>query len=300
MTQISFSKATKKRSKARIAIDGPSGSGKTYSALIAAKVLADGGKVAVIDTERGSASLYSDEFDFDVLELNDFHPQNYIDAITAAERGGYAVIVIDSLSHAWEGQGGVLDLHDKAVKKQRVENSFTAWKDVTPIHRQLIDAMLQSGCHIIATMRAKTEYVLESVEVSGGRTIQRPKKVGMAPVQRQGMEYEFTVVCDMDTDHNLMVSKSRCRALSDQLVNCPSASFWRTLLDWLNSGDAPDPAARFNGLGKTYLELVAEAAQYGITSEPLESFPTREDLIAAGKELRAALAKAKQESTPAP
>lgn len=227
-----FQKATRKQAKARVAIDGPAGSGKTYTSLIAAESLANGGKIAVIDTERGSASLYADEFDFDVVELNNYNPRNYIQAIHEAERAGYAVIVIDSMSHAWEGEGGVLDLHDAAVKRQKTENSFTAWKDVTPIHREFVDTMLQSPCHIIATMRAKMEYVQE-----GGKV----RKVGMAPVQRSGTEYEFTVVCDMDVDHTLAVSKSRCKTIADKVARLPDESFFNVLRDWLNSGDAVIP-----------------------------------------------------------
>lgn len=231
-----FQKATRKQAKARVAIDGPAGSGKTYTSLIAAKSLANGGKIAVIDTERGSASLYADEFDFDVVELNNYNPRNYIQAIHEAERAGYAVIVIDSMSHAWEGEGGVLDLHDAAVKRQKTENSFTAWKDVTPIHREFVDAMLQSPCHIIATMRAKMEYVQE--EVNGRKQV---RKIGMAPVQRSGTEYEFTVVCDMDIEHTLTVTKSRCKPIADKVARLPNDTFFNVLRDWLNSGDAVTP-----------------------------------------------------------
>lgn len=233
-----FVKATRRRARARVAIDGPTGSGKTYSALIAATTLANGGKIAVIDTERGSASLYADEFSFDVVELRNFNPRNYIDAITAAEQGGYSVIVIDSLSHAWEGEGGVLDMHDDATKRQKTQNSYTAWKDVTPAHRELVDAMLQSPLHVIATMRSKMEYSQEKDENSGKTVV---KKIGLAPVQRQGMEYEFTVVCDMDVDHNLVVSKSRCKLLADKVVRFPDAKFFSILRDWLNSGDEYKP-----------------------------------------------------------
>lgn len=224
-----FQKATRKQARARIAIDGPAGSGKTYTALTAAKSLANGGKIAVIDTERGSASLYADEFDFDVVELGNFNPRNYIQAIREAERENYAVIVIDSMSHAWEGEGGVLDMHDAAVKRQKTENSFTAWKDVTPVHREFVDAILQSPCHIIVTMRSKMEYVQE-----GGKV----RKVGMAPIQRSGTEYEFTLVCDMDIEHNLIVSKSRYKLLADKMQKMPDVHFFNSFRDWLNSGDA--------------------------------------------------------------
>lgn len=241
MTQNPFQKAVKTKAKIRLAIDGPSGSGKTYTALIAATSLADGGKIAVIDTERGSAALYSDKFNFDTATLDTFSPQNYIELIHFAEQSGYAVIVIDSLSHAWEGEGGVLDMHDQATKRQKTQNSYTAWADVTPQHRALIDAMLQSKCHIIATMRSKMEYVQE--KNSEGRTVIR--KVGMAPIQRQGMEYEFTIVGDMDLDHNFSVSKSRMDKIADAVVCKPGAAFFDSIAGWIGSGeDAPEPPAK--------------------------------------------------------
>jgi hypothetical protein len=230
-----FQKASKQQLKLRLAIDGPSGSGKTYTALIAATVMAQGGKIAVIDTERGSASLYSDKFSFDVACLTNFHPQKYIDMIHEAEEAGYPVIVIDSFSHAWEGEGGTLDLVDQATARSRSKNSYFAWKDVTPVQRALVDAILQSPAHIIATMRSKTEYIVEEINQDGKKT-QVPRKIGLAPIQRAGMEYEFTLVGDMDVDHKLIVSKSRCDAVSDAVVSKPDAKFFQKILDWLNSG----------------------------------------------------------------
>lgn len=239
-----FQKAVKTQAKLRMAIDGPSGSGKTYTALIAATALANGGKIAVIDTERGSASLYSDRFDFDVAVMDTFSPLKYVELIEEAEQAGYAVIVIDSLSHAWEGEGGALDMVDDAAKRSQSKNSFTAWKDVTPLHRRLVDAMLQSKCHIIATMRSKTEYVIEEVE-RNGRKVQTPRKIGMAPIQRAGMEYEFTIVGDMDLDHNFIVSKSRMAELADAVETKPDLKFFKKIVDWLNSGTpAQEPAPK--------------------------------------------------------
>ena len=233
-TKFQFKKATKKQVKARIAIAGPSGSGKTYTGLVAATALAQGGQIAVIDTERGSASLYSDYFDFDVLELEPpFSPQVYKQAIRAAEDAGYGVILIDSLSHAWEGEGGALDLADEATARQRTPNSYTAWREVTPLHREMVDAILQSKAHIVATMRSKTEYAIES---TNGKT--NIRKVGMAPIQRAGMEYEFTVVGDMDVDNKIVISKSRFAPLQSKVQLKPDVSFFRPFVDWLNSGDA--------------------------------------------------------------
>lgn len=233
-TKFQFKKATKKQVKARVAIAGPSGSGKTYTGLVASTALANGGRIAVIDTERGSASLYSDYFSFDVLELEPpFSPKVYKQAIKAAEDAGYGVILIDSLSHAWEGEGGALDLADEATSRQRTPNSYTAWREVTPLHREMVDAMLQSKAHIVATMRSKTEYAIQKED---GKT--KILKVGMAPIQRAGMEYEFTVVGDMDIDNKIVISKSRFAPLQSKVQLKPDINFFKPFVDWLNSGDA--------------------------------------------------------------
>ncbi len=231
---VTFQKATKTQSRLRMALDGPSGSGKTYTGLVFATALAKGignGRVAVIDTERGSAAKYADRFDFDVLALDTFAPKLYCEAIDAAEQAGYPVILIDSLSHAWEGEGGVLDLHDQATRRQASQNSFTAWKDVTPIHRRLVDAILTSSAHVIVTMRSKMDYTQVT---ENGRSV--VKKVGMGPVQRQGIEYEFDIVGDLDTEHNMAITKSRCFAAADAVVNKPTAEWFKVVKDWLTEG----------------------------------------------------------------
>jgi hypothetical protein len=237
---IQFKKATKSQSKLRLALIGPSGSGKTYSALAIATNL--GKRVAVIDTENGSASLYADEFSFDVLELSSFSPYTYVEAIKAAESAGYDAIVIDSLSHAWVGKDGALDMKEQAVTRQKTKNDYTAWRDVTPAHNALVDGIIRSDAHIIATMRAKTEYVQEKDE-RGKTTI---RKVGLAPIQRDGLDYEFTLVGDMDLDHTLAITKSRCKALADKVIRLPGRGVAETLLSWLNDGAPAEekPAAQ--------------------------------------------------------
>jgi hypothetical protein len=231
-----FKKATKSQAKLRMAITGPSGSGKTYTALSLASAL---GSVAVIDTERGSASKYADLFSFDVLELTEYNPRNYVNAIKEARDAvlsngkPYDVLVIDSLSHAWTGQGGILELVDRAAKRSQSQNSFAAWRDVTPLHNQLVDTILTTPVHIIATMRSKTEYVLEKDE--RGKTA--PRKVGLAPVQRDGMEYEFDVVAEMDMDNNLIISKSRIISLTGAVINRPGAQLGEMLRAWLSDGE---------------------------------------------------------------
>lgn len=158
----------------------------------------------------------------------------YLEAIAEAEREGYSVIIIDSLSHAWAGDGGLLDQQGKIADSGK-GNSYTAWRQVTPLHNKLVESILQSPCHIIATMRAKTEYVLETY--SKGKQV--PKKVGLAPVQRDGMDYEFTVVFDIDLNHNVQVSKDRT-ATFDGIIFKPGTDTGTTLKAWLETGiDAP-------------------------------------------------------------
>lgn len=235
MTQQSnpFKKASKTKAKLRLALMGTSGTGKTYTALSIAQPL---GRVAVIDTEHGSASKYADRFTFDVLELSNYHPQQYIDAIKAAAAAGYDVVIIDSLTHAWSGTGGALELVDQETKRSKSNNSYMAWGAVTPLHNRLIEAIVGAPMHVIATLRSKTEYVLEKGD--NGKSV--PRKVGMAPVQRDGMEYEFDVVGEMDTQNSLTITKSRVPDLTNQVFDKPGVALGETLLAWLNDGaEAP-------------------------------------------------------------
>ncbi len=226
-----FHKATKQQSFLRMALIGPSGSGKTYSALRIATGL--GKKIAVIDSERGSASKYADEFNFDTLELDTFSPREYIEGIEAAAAAGYDVLIIDSLTHAWIGKGGILEMHDQATAREGGSNSYTAWRTVTPEHNRLVDAMLQAPIHVIATMRSKMEYVQEKDD--RGKTVVR--KVGLQPVQRDGLDFEFDVVGDMDSSNTLVISKTRCRALSQAVIREPGEeNVARVLKTWLTDG----------------------------------------------------------------
>lgn len=227
-----FKKATKAAAKLRLALIGPSGSGKTYTALKIATAL--GKRVAVIDTERGSAAKYADEFSFDVVELERFEPRAYCDLIVAGAEQ-YDVIVIDSLSHAWAGPGGVLEFVD-AKNGNGGSNKFAAWRDATPMHNELVNTILAAKCHIIATMRSKMEYVQEKDE-RGKVTI---RKVGMQPVQREGMEYEFDVIGDLDAA-TMTVSKTRCKALHDRRFVQPGADVAKLLSEWLGAS-TPAPA----------------------------------------------------------
>ena len=229
---MAFKHATKKQAKLRLAVLGPSGSGKTYSALSIAAPLAasngGNGKIAVVDTEHGSASKYADRFVFDVSELTNYHPSGYVDAIHEAEKLGYDVVILDSLSHAWTGTGGVLDV---------VGGNFNNWRTGTPLHNSLIEAILAARIHVIATMRVKTEWVVETVEKNGSKKTE-PRKVGTGPVQRDGMDYEFDVVGVLDEAHTMRVDKTRCQAIDGRTFHKPGAEFTQHLIDWLSDGVA--------------------------------------------------------------
>ena len=217
--------------KARIAICGPAGSGKTYTALILATNMFD--NVGVIDTENGRTKLYADRFGFQRLDLPYHSPEYYVAAIKAAEMAGFDALVIDSLSHAWVGRGGALEMADQASARYK-GNSFAAWRDVTPHHNALVDALIQCQCHLIVTMRSKTEYIITQEK---GKS--RPQKIGMAPVQRDGIEYEFDLIADMDLEHNFIVSKSRYAALDNRVINRPGADLAQEITTWLHDGAAP-------------------------------------------------------------
>ena len=235
-----FTKAVKTEAKLRLAFTGPAGAGKTYSALAVATTLVPGGRVALLDTEHGSAAKYADIFDFDTAAMEPpFHPDRYAEAISAAARAGYDVLVLDSMSHAWIGTGGMLDTVNDIARARYQGNTFAAWKDGTPIQNRLIEAILNAPLHIIATMRSKTEYSLTKDEKTGKT---KPEKVGTAPVQRDGFEYEYDVIIDMGIDNVGVVNKTRCPALTGAVIDKPGAALAATLRDWLHG--APPPAAK--------------------------------------------------------
>lgn len=191
---MTFTKAAKRRARLRLAFVGPSGSGKTMSALRVATGI--GGRIALIDTERGSASLYADKFNFDVLELSPpYHPAKYIEALREAQQAGYELVIIDSLSHAWAGEGGVLEQVDNA---KAGGNNFTAWGPATKLQNKLVSAILDYPGQILVTLRAKQEYAIEKDPRTGKNV---PRKLGLGPVQRDGVEYEFGTVLDIGMDH---------------------------------------------------------------------------------------------------
>ncbi len=228
-----FRTAQRQKSYLKMGIIGVSGSGKTYSALKMARGMVDSwDKVGIIDTENGSADLYADFGDYQVMTIEPpFSPDKYINAIYLAEQAGLEVLIIDSLSHAWSAEGGILDQHGKATSASKYKgNSWAAWREVTPKHDALVNSLLQSKLHIIVTMRAKTEYVQNTED--GKTTIE---KVGLAPVQRDGLEYEFTVVLDLSLDHTASTSKDRT-GLFDGRYFTPDIDTGELIKDWFNGG----------------------------------------------------------------
>lgn len=255
MSTIQFTPAKRSAAKARIALTGPSGAGKTYTALTLACAL--GKKVAVVDTERGRASLYVgiNGWAFDVLNPHTFSPNSLTEALGAASGAGYDVVVVDSLSHYWSGVDG---MQEQADKRARNGNTFSGWKEARPDERRMFDALASYPGHIIVTLRTKTSYVIEE-QVKNGRTISVPKKVGLKPDQREGVEYEFDLIGDLDTDNALTVSKTRLPMLSGAVIEKPDASLAVTIGDWLADGeDTPGP-----------LLYRAEALDEGATVEVL-------------------------------
>lgn len=234
MSEFEFVLATKEQAKARVALAGPSGSGKTWTSLTLATGLAQGEPVAVIDTERGSASKYAGIFTFNRLNLYRYDPRDLVKALSAAASAGHAVVVIDSLSRFWSGEGGMLEIVDAAAKRSYGGNSFGGWKEARPIENDMIEAMLGFPGHVIVTMRTKTAY--DITKTDSGKTV--PVKIGLQPEQRQGIEYEFDVVGDMDLENNLTISKSRCPELSGKVINRPGLEVADTLLAWLTDGVA--------------------------------------------------------------
>lgn len=231
---MSFQKAEKKQAKLKLAITGPSGSGKTYSALRLAKGM--GGRIAVIDTENKSASLYADKFDFDVLEIEPpYTNEKYLQALVEAVKAKYDIVIIDSLSHQWAGEGGLLN--KKEQMDARGGNSFQNWAKMTPEHEKFKMAILHADINIIGTMRSKQDYVMETND----KGKQAPKKVGLAPIQREGLEYEFTTVFDVAMNHEAVASKDRTGLFVDKIFQVTEQTGVE-LKTWLMSGKPAEVA----------------------------------------------------------
>ena len=284
-----FHQATKEKCKARLALMGPPGSGKTYTAFLTARVLAGKkGKVAVIDSERGSASKYADLFKFDVHEIEDHSPDNYVKAIEAAEKTKYDVLVIDSMSHEWAGKMGALELKDRATQRSRSKNSFTAWMEVTPKHNRFIDTVLGYPGHLIGTMRTKTKYVMQK----NAQGKDEPVDMGLDAIQREGVKYEFDIVGMMDAENVLTVVKTRCPELAQAIIEKPDAAFGKTILAWCGAGSVPVKETLVKSLDATVGDILKYSQEEMEAGSGLEHLTNRlmefkgEVLVLTGKDKR--------------
>jgi len=292
---VEFKKATKEQSKLRLAIFGPSGSGKTYTSLKLALGL--GGNTALIDTERGSASKYADRFDFDVLDLPKRDIDTYCQAISLAGRQGYDNLIIDSLTHGWHE---LLEEVDKLAASKYRGNTWGAWREGTPKQRRLVDALLNFPGHLIATMRTKTEWTVQ--DAGNGKT--RPVRVGLAPEQGKGIEYEFDMLMEISPEHVVNVIKDRTDKFQDQVIDKPDEELGKQLANWLQEGTVPPKVENGNGDKRSKLiarleELKGEANELGhginLDEDWLDSAPEQE-LISTGVELAADVKKWQEEA----
>lgn len=230
---MELKKATRKQVKLRLGLSAVSGGGKTMSALLLAYGMTqDWSKIAVIDTENGSASLYSHLGDFNTIDLTaPFSPERYIEAINTCENAGMEVIILDSITHEWDGKGGIID-----ISNSMTGNSFTNWAKITPRHDAFINALLQSKCHIISCVRRKQDY--EMTKGSDGKL--KVEKAGLKEITREGFEYELTLNFNLEINHHATASKDRTNLFMDEPGFIITSETGKRLIDWCNDGE-PEP-----------------------------------------------------------
>ncbi len=234
MSALAFTPATKKQAKLRLALEGPAGFGKTYTALTLATNLVPSSKIAFVDTEAGSASKYAHLFSFDVIEMEPpFDPRRAAEAIGAAVAGGYDVVIVDSLSHFWQGKGGLLEIVDNIGLTKYRGDLHRAWAEGGEIERELIDAILRSPIHVIGAMRTKKDYVRTTDE--NGKT--KIRAAGTKTIQREEFDFEFDLVGRFDVPAVLTVIKTRVDTLPPEtVIDKPGADTAGLLRAWLEDG----------------------------------------------------------------
>lgn len=259
---MQLQKATRKKAKIKLGLSAVSGGGKTYSALLIAYGLCgDWSKIAVIDTENQSASLYSHLGDYNALPLEaPYSPERYIQAIKTCEDAGMEVIIIDSITHEWDGKGGILD-----IANGMTGNSFTNWAKLTPRHQAFVDAILHSKSHILTTVRRKQDY--EMTKGSDGKV--KVEKAGLKEITREGFEYELTLNLELDQNHNATASKDRTGLFAGKPHFTPSVETGKIIKQWCDDGieviPPIDPIAEAIAevhLATTIDQLVAVWAKY--------------------------------------
>ena len=273
---MSFKKAIKSESKLRLALYGISGSGKTYTSLAIAEGL--GSKIALIDTERGSASKYADKFNFDAMDLQDYTIEGYIQAINSASNV-YDVLIVDSISHCYEK---LLERVEQLAQTKFKGNTWSAWSEGTPLQHKFVDCILRFTGHIIVTMRSKTEW---GVNNENGKV--RIQRLGTSPTQRSGIEYEFDLVAELTSDHIAHVIKDRTGKFQDEIIDKPDKYFGAKLKDWLNEGIKYEPKkaedikkeviaelVKTNGVKKEDVEIMDRLKEEIINCETVQMIDT--------------------------
>lgn len=252
--------ATRTKAKIRLGLSAVSGGGKTYSAIKIAKGLSRGdlSKVAIIDTENGSADLYAHLGNYNVLTLQaPYTPERYVECIKSCEEAGMEVIIVDSITHEWNGKGGILEIHSSMTG-----NSFTNWSSLTPRHQKFIDAILQSKCHVITTVRRKQDYDLS--KDSNGKT--KVEKAGLKEETREGFEYELTANIELDIKHNATALKDRTGLFMDKPAFTPSEETGKMLFDWCEMGETPIEWKLSLATKKEIHELIKNSSLNGVSS----------------------------------
>ena len=281
-------KASRKKAKIKMGLIGPSGSGKSMGAVLTAfGICGDWSKVAIVDTENHSADLYAHLGTYNVLSLSaPFTPEKYIQAIEVCEKAGMEVIIIDSVTHEWEN---LLEYHSSLQG-----NSFTNWNKITPRHNYFVQKILQSPCHIISTVRTKQDYVLQE---KNGKMI--PEKVGLKSVQRDGLDYEMTLVFDLDMKNHATASKDRSGLFFGKPEHKLSVETGKLIKDWCNSGEdisVDDISLRINDCKsiQELLELYKQHPQFKVVLQ--SEFEQQKRRILINEDVSKELSNLKQSS----
>lgn len=278
---MQLQKATRKKSKLRLNISGPSGSGKTYSALLMAKgLIGSWDKIAVIDTENGSASLYEHLGAFNTIDLQaPFSPERYIEAIDACIAGGIECIIIDSSTHEWNGPGGCIEINEKLAQSKFKGNTWSAWSQTTPRHDAFVQKVLQCPVHVITCTRSKMETVMTDDK--------KVKKLGMKDVQREGWEYELTVSLNIDRDtHTATASKDRTEIFEGKDPFIITEATGKEIKAWCESGVEPVPpvSPAAEAIAEMYIASTMDALK--ATWTKYKAVQTDPGFVAAKEEMK--------------
>lgn len=300
---MGFKKAERSQIKLKLALDGPSGSGKTFtSLLLAAGFIESGeqignGRIAVIDSENETSAVYSEFFDFDILPLKPpFTVKSYLEAINEAVKAGYEILVIDSISHEWNGKGGLLE-QKEMLDSSGKGNSYTNWGTITKQHTAFMEAIVQAPIHIIATMRSKQDYILVEGQGASGKAVSKPQKVGLAPIQREGTEYEFYTVLSLSMNHMASCSKDRTGLFDGREGFIPNKETGAEMKAFLKKGilhknpATPDFPAEQTGKAAEYIPK--DETEIGGAPGPLDQWKDAIGSCASIKELDKLVVEAK-------